>query len=1278
MASLDEQMRSLGVPSGVPDSPTGMRSKSLMELLQEDKDEASYSPWSGALDQKAADMSRGEAMRFAATLGVTDTFRGVKQIAGFDKLDMATDQKLLNKLMENPEWGSDIKWSYFGSLLLDPVGWLTPASKVAQLARAGYKFTKMQKARKLAVHGAKWGGIGGLTGYVDQDSSDRVFNTITGIAGGAILAPALGVPGAELGKFLSSKTPEQLTSAPKEVVKELTGAVPPSLTNHVKTFYYGKFQPALGKYEELKKNYVYKPIMLDNPIASTGAAAGALSGSLLFSDNIDEYIDRLENERDLDSGPWRNALKATLALGAGAAGFGILKKGKFKGQTYQDFIGRRVIENYKLSGDFSKLKTESFLDFNDASYRFTDIAERAKALDDNEKKILYYFLDGQTKDISDLSKEAQQIGGDARKIIQETGQKMVDAGMLDPVVFSKNIDSYIHRTYVDKITSPGLLRNLGIKRVDEDTSSVGKPRYGLIGAELKPRGHLDEAHKDNAGKIADLKNKGYEELGELNSQGMQTFRLDLTKAEREAMNEIEDAAWAIKSTGDLMLNDLAVYKFYSDVNIKFGYMTRADYKELLKKAKNAKTPEERVLAQNSINEYKKSGKKLYDNLSPEEQAGLQQMNSKLVDKTGGKVFKYGDLAGKYLPKDMVDDIRVQRAFSDGEGMLGSIYNSNAFQAYRRYNAIWKRTKTSWNPTVHTNNIVSNFFLLDIHDVPLDTFLEHGLKVYTKKGQESLNKLDIGFGESRTYEDLVRLGVFDAGLAKAELRIGKKDFLEEYAREFLRVKLQRTGRLRDSVEDMNDVIDISTNIAGKTYRNYTDILDKLKIPGKGFLKNPVKWADKGATDLYQREDQMFRIALYIDRLQKRAPEIDQLKKLPQEAYDAGLEKIKREAAEEAKKGFIDYNIQAPFINLLRDSALPFFSYTYRMIPMLAKTATMRPSKFAKWAAVGYALDYAGRERSKSETEYERALMKEKQLSRMFGIPFMPPTFFKVGDPARGTEQFAEKRFDYTLGWGLDRSPVTGERLPERSFWLDIMRFIPGGDVLGQLSPEDGGWVSGLPAPFQPSGGLAGEVLVTSLLGIDTFTGKDITTEETFLGSRNAAYTLARLVPNNPLLGISGLQKLFGSEERSDFYDSWSHKKIMNSLERRPDSSAYAVDLPVLTALAQTVGIKIWPVDPEKLDVVRTSKFRKDVRDLRARIRKMQRDNLKYFDTPLYDVKGEKVAKQARELQNRIDYLFLKHGLADEKRLGLQRRERKFGEVPTDVLESLSEAILGTDN
>ena len=356
-------------------------------------------------------------------------------------------------------------------------------------------------------------------------------------------------------------------------------------------------------------------------------------------------------------------------------------------------------------------------------------------------------------------------------------------------------------------------------------------------------------------------------------------------------------------------------------------------------------------------------------------------------------------------------------FSSGENFLGKLYTEKTilpkiFQGYRKLNAIWKRSKTSWNPTVHTNNIISNFFLLDAHDVPLKTFLNYGFKVYSKKGQESLNKLDLGFGESNTYEDLVKYGVFDAGLAKAELNIGKDNWTTSYAKEFLSKQLQRKNKTTDSVDDATDALDMATKFSENSYKSH------LKTIAKDFKDIPkdlatgLKKTDATLTDLYQREDQMFRVALYIDRLQKRVPELNLLPKGSEE-YGIALEKIKRQAAFEAKRGFIDYQIESPFINLLRDTALPFFSYTYRIIPILAKTATLKPSKFAKWASIGYALDYAGKERNKEEVERERAYMDEKKLTTMFGLPFMPYTFIKASDIPREIEKFAEKRFDFSL-------------------------------------------------------------------------------------------------------------------------------------------------------------------------------------------------------------------------------------------------------------------------
>jgi hypothetical protein len=59
---------------------------------------------------------------------------------------------------------------------------------------------------------------------------------------------------------------------------------------------------------------------------------------------------------------------------------------------------------------------------------------------------------------------------------------------------------------------------------------------------------------------------------------------------------------------------------------------------------------------------------------------------------------------------------------------------------------------------------------------------------------------------------------------------------------------------------------------------------------------------------------------------------------------------QDAALDARKSFIDYNIDAPAINWMRNTVTPFLAYTYRIIPILAETAIVRPWKYAKYAAL----------------------------------------------------------------------------------------------------------------------------------------------------------------------------------------------------------------------------------------------------------------------------------------------------------------------------------------
>ena len=171
-------------------------------------------------------------------------------------------------------------------------------------------------------------------------------------------------------------------------------------------------------------------------------------------------------------------------------------------------------------------------------------------------------------------------------------------------------------------------------------------------------------------------------------------------------------------------------------------------------------------------------------------------------------------------------------------------------------------------------------------------------------------------------------------------------------------------------------------------------------------------------------------------------------------------------------------------------------------------------------------------------------------------------------------------------------------------------------------------------------------------------------------------MKRLVPNNPLLGISGYQKLFGYEERTELFDSWSHGKIMNALERRPDSSDFAPDLPVLMALGHTVGIKIYPIDASKLKNIKSVGYKNDIRNLRNLIRSEQRKLEKYRGTSNFEQREKDYREAAAKLQREYENILIKAKIADRKSLP-KRKTQKFEDVPQAILEDVVGGVLGDD-
>ena len=92
-----------------------------------------------------------------------------------------------------------------------------------------------------------------------------------------------------------------------------------------------------------------------------------------------------------------------------------------------------------------------------------------------------------------------------------------------------------------------------------------------------------------------------------------------------------------------------------------------------------------------------------------------------------------------------------------------------------------------------------------------------------------------------------------------------------------------------------------------------------------------------------------------------------------------------------------------------------------------------------------------------------------------------------------------------------------------YYMDFTRFVPGGDIFDLGNPG----IPGLPAPFQPSFGLGGEILFP-MLGYDLFRGEKIK-GQTGMFKEDMPIRLNaikdKLVPNIPFLpGSYSSQKL----------------------------------------------------------------------------------------------------------------------------------------------------------
>ena len=856
---------------------------------------------------------------------------------------------------------------------------------------------------------------------------------------------------------------------PPKNVKEVIKNIVDDQTNPANTPYKPS-NPVLRFYQD-KLGIPLKNLMFNNPAETIGGVVGYNVGAS-YDDPNATFAQKFTNR-----------LIGTLSGAAGVKGGRIgINKGiqKYTGaETYEDVLGktmgRLIISDYGLKPEYLATKQNFRTNKNEIGLIFHDIVDKAsKELNEEQRKLLYYLMNGDQVELSKLSPEALAINAEVRTLIIKYGQELVDRGLLDEKIFRKNIDTYIKRTY----NKPRTEKNNKFFETHREIR--------IIGDELKPRGLVETTTKKafNRKNSRFKKEGGWEILEDL-GKGKIKVRRQYTTAERKALEEVEDAAFAIAETGRLFANDIATARFFAD-------LTKMDDLVMDEAA--------------------------YKLLTPQQQKNFTLMPS---TKIGGTTkLKYGELSGKYVDKDVLRDLRHTFGFDTTSKILEP--SNPILRLFARgldgLQTLWKKTKTAWSVPTHVGNFNSNIMLADFAD------MKGGISGVIKNLPSVMKMMKDK--NSTLYRQAVIDGIFDVDMVSKELR--NLDHIEQSFK---------------IVGDANNVGEGLANAAKYRLKQF-----------KGMTVDQME-------RLYQLEDQWFRMMIYMDRIKNK-----------------GMSRT--EAALDARKWFVDYDINAPLIKALKRTTVPFISYTYRVIPLLAEAAALRPHKFAKWGALGYALDQAGQyiTDDKIGTELDRITQREDLSRKMFGaVPV-------IGDLMPNTNL---------------RMPVNDKN--GNALYWDVARWLPGGDIFEQRATGAG--FPGIPGNFQP-GGVYYDFLITMATKTDPFTGReleDMGIDESDTGAVFMHY-LKNQVPNLPGLGYFDiLPKSYGMKK-------YENAKRVDDGELDAEQvygRQYVTKDTPHVALAFMFGIRLRPQDVEVNKQSRQAAYERELQDAFNQIEKIEK-------------------------------------------------------------------------
>lgn len=807
-------------------------------------------------------------------------------------------------------------------------------------------------------------------------------------------------------------------------------------------------------------------------------------------------------------------------------------------------IAKGLIDQYGLDDEYKQLKASMSSMKAGIIDEVRDIIATMQEMEvsDEDAKKIHEILTNEIPREDSWDAVTEPI----RKRIEELGQKAVDLNLISQESYDANKGMYLHRVY-----QKYEMNRSGLEKFADQISGARKPK--IKGDETKERGL---SYFVPMSRIIEDTGLTADELI-VDGEGATIYKISQMSANGQKAIKVYYSLKPLETPGDGFRSEEMKVRAKNAGRVKLWRDWTKQEREDMGQITDARY----VLGKTyGLLAHDLSTGEFFKQISENEAWTLPKDQEGDVDVISGEqALRFGVVGGAEWVR--VPDTKISKSQARVYGALaGRVVRAEIFQDLNQLNkmqqnSVWKSimtafklNKTARNPVVHFNNIMSNLVLMDMADVRFSD-LYRALQEMRNKGS--------------LYDEAKRNGAFGVSYAEKELQNEVLDKLLDEIHE-------ATGAKPVGLEDV--FLSMDRLPLNKQFAFMMKMLDGLwhgvDIKGK---KVGLKQIDKKMLNYYQHEDEVFRMATYIRRRMQGMSETE-----------AGLS---------ARDQFLNYDINAPWINAARATVLPFISYSYRAIPIVAKSIAQRPWKLAKYFTLAYGMNAIGYALSGGDEDKERKSLRDEVSGKLW----------------IGSERMVRMWWNDPQG-----NPY---------FW-DVRRLVPVGDVFDTNQYHAA--LPIIPASVMPSGPIA--MGFEFMLNKTGFFGEEIVdplADDWVLGTQKTLDWMWKSYgPSAPWIPYS-------------YY--WDKIKIAATGGR----DRLGRDYELLPALASSFGVKIQPHDVDYGIALKAMEIERSVEAIRNQLNFLEKDywqgkvNKSSYEATRerYTMKLERLDQKARELVGR---------------------------------------------